>query len=154
MNLDKLKDTTAALTALKEATAKYPEDADIIGIETDLYIKQNNIAKSQEALNKLIAKDPKKELYQYLMGDTYYKQALMVQETRKKIDAKKVKEYDAATAKMAALIDQSLPFYKKAAELNPTYVPALESLKQIYAFKNDMPNYEAIKKRLDAIPAN
>ena len=152
MTLDKIKDTTAALAIIKQALVKFPDDPGLIGAETDLYITQGNIVKSQESLGKLIAKDDKNALYQYLMGDTYYKQALAVQDTRKKLDPKKTKEYDALGSKMGALIDQSLPFYKKSLELNPTYVPALETLKQIYAFKSDNVNYEAIKKRLDAIP--
>ena len=152
MTTAKLKDTTAALAIIKEGLAKYPDDATLIGIETDLYISKGDILKSQESLGKLIAKDPKNAVYQYLMGDTYYKQALLVQETRKKVDPKKVKEYDALGVKMTALIDQSLPFYKKASELNPTYRPAFETLKQIYAFKSDTVNYNDVKKKLEAIP--
>ncbi|MFI5453144.1 tetratricopeptide repeat protein [Pedobacter sp. UC225_61] len=154
MTLTNLKDTTAGLALLKEAIAKYPDDADFVGTETDIYIAKGDIAKSQEALKKLIAKDPSKAIYQYLMGDTYYKQALALQTDRSKLDPKKTKEFDAITVKMVGFIDQSLPFYKKAIELDPKLVPALESLKQIYGFKNDSANFNEIKKRLDAIPAN
>lgn len=77
-----------------------------------------------------------------------------IQDERKKIDSKKVKEFNAATAKMNELIDKSIPFYKKSLEIDPKFVPTLETLKQIYAFKNDAANYDDIKKRLDAIPAN
>jgi len=154
MTLANVKDTTAGLALLKEAIAKYPDDADFVGTETDIYIAKGDIAKSQEALKKLIAKDPSKAIYQYLMGDTYYKQALALQTDRSKLDPKKIKEFDAITAKMVGFIDQSLPFYKKAIELDPKLVPALESLKQIYGFKNDSANFNEIKKRLDAIPAN
>jgi tetratricopeptide (TPR) repeat protein len=154
MTLVNLKDTTAGLALLKEAIAKYPDDADFVGTETDIYIAKGDIAKSQEALQKLITKDASKAIYQYLMGDTYYKQALALQLDRNKLDAKKTKEFDAITAKMVAFIDQSLPYYKKALDLDPKYVPALETLKQIYGFKNDSANFNDIKKRLDAIPAN
>ena len=47
-----------------------------------------------------------------------------------------------------ALIDQSIPFYKKALETDPKYIPSLESLKIIYGFKADTKNYEDISKRL------
>jgi tetratricopeptide (TPR) repeat protein len=76
ITFDKIKDSVAGLDLLKEASAKYPDDSYFIGMETDLYIKKGDIAKSQEMLNKLIAKDPKNAIYHYLMGDTYYKQAL------------------------------------------------------------------------------
>lgn len=154
MTMANVKDTTAGLALIQEALVKFPDDADFVGMETDIYINQGNIAKSQESLKKLIAKDPSKAVYQYLMGDTYYKQALLIQDERKKIDVKKVKEFDAATAKMTALIDQSLPFYKKASELDPKFAPALETLKQIYGFKNDTANFNDVKKKLDALPQN
>ena len=152
MTLNDLKDTVGGMKLISEAMAKYPDDAELVGSQTDIYIAQGDIAKSQASLNKLIAKDGSKPVYHYLMGDTYYKQALAIQEDRKKLDTKKIKEFDALTAKMTVLIDQSLPFYKKSIELDAKFVPGLESLKQIYGFKNDNVNYEAIKKQLDAIP--
>lgn len=154
MTLIDLKDTVGALNIITEALSKYPDDPAFIGSQTDIYISQGDIAKSQQSLSKLIAKDGTKAVYHYLMGDTYYKQALLIQDDRKKLDPKKVKEFDALTAKMTVLIDQSLPYYKKSVELDSKFVPALESLKQIYAFKNDNANYEVIKKQLDAIPVN
>ena len=154
ITLDKLKDTTAAMALLDEAIAKYPDDNGLIGTQTDIYIIKGDIAKSQASLAKLIVKDPNKAVYQYLMGETYYKQALLMQEERKKIDLKKVKEFDAISAKMLALIDKSLPFYQKSHELDPKFVSTLETLKQIYGFKNDTTNFNDIKKKLDAIPQN
>ncbi len=159
ITLDKLKDTTAALVLLDEAVAKFPDDNTLIGTQTDIYIIRGDIEKSQASLTKLISKDPKKSVYQYLMGETYYKQALAMQETRNKIDPKtkdpkKLKEFDAISAKMVILIDQGLPFYKKSHELDPKFVPTLETLKQIYGFKNDTENFMDIKKKLDAIPQN
>ncbi|RYG07169.1 MAG: hypothetical protein EOO07_27910 [Chitinophagaceae bacterium] len=154
ISLDQLKDTTSALALISEASAKFPEDPQLIGIETDIYITKGDIAKSQASLTKLIAKDPNKAVYQYLMGETYYKQALGMQEARNKVDPKKVKEFDAISAKMLALIDQGLPFYKKSHDLDPKFVPTLEALKQIYGFKNDTANFTDIKKKLDAIPQN
>jgi len=147
---DKVKDTVGGSALLATAAEKYPENPYFVGMQTDLYIKQGNIAKSQEMLGKLITKDPKNAAYQYAMGDTYYKQALDLQGKRNAIDAKKKKEFDAITLKMTGFIDQALPYYKKAYELDPKMTSALENLKIIYAFKNDTPNYEATKKLLDA----
>ena len=154
ITLDKLKDTTAAMVMLDEAIVKFPDDNGLIGTQTDIYIVKGNIEKSQTSLAKLIAKDPNKAVYQYLMGETYYKQALLMQEERKKIDLKKVKEFDAISTKMMVLIDKSLPFYKKSHELDPKFVSTLETLKEIYGFKNDTTNFNDIKKKLDAIPQN
>ncbi|RZL45300.1 MAG: hypothetical protein EOP00_17755 [Pedobacter sp.] len=152
MNLDILKDTTAALETIKEAMVKYPNDGNFISAETDIYISRGDIKKSQEALTKLIASDSKNALYQYLMGNTYFNNALAVQKERDKLDQKKVKEYNAETAKVVALIDQSIPFYKKALELDANHAPTLDILTKIYAFKGDTKSYDEIKKRLDALP--
>jgi tetratricopeptide (TPR) repeat protein len=153
MTLVNVKDTVAGLALTQEAIKKYPDDVDLIGIQTDLYITKGDIAKSQESLTQLIAKNPKNPLYQYLMGDTYYKQALGIQKQRAALDTKKVKEFDALTAKMTLLINQAIPFYEKSLEINPVFVPALEVLKQVYGFKGDTAKFNDAKKRLDAIPA-
>jgi len=151
MELVNRKDTTAGLALIDEALKKFSDDPDFVGTQTDIYIVRGEIEKSQESLGKLIAKDPNKAIYQFLLGETYYKQALNVQGERQKLDTKKVKEYNALTAKMTALIDKSLPYYKKAYELDPKATHTLEALKQIYAFKNDTKSYEETKKLLDAL---
>lgn len=153
ITLSNLKDTTATLALVKEALAKYPNDGDFISVETDIYISKGDIAKSQESLNKLIANNPKNALYQYLLGTTYFNTALEIQKQRDKLDAKKVKEYNAETAKVVAMIDQSLPYFNKALELDPNHQPSLDILTRIYAFKGDTKKYDEIKKRLDALPA-
>jgi Flp pilus assembly protein TadD len=151
IELVNLKDTTAALASIDQALTKFQDDPDFVGTQTDIYIIRGEIEKSQASLGKLIAKDPNKAIYHFLLGETYYKQALNVQNERQKVDAKKVKEYNALTTKMTALIDKSLPYYKKAQELDPKATHTLEALKQIYAFKNDTKSYEETKKLLDAL---
>ncbi|RZK48284.1 MAG: hypothetical protein EOO99_10825 [Pedobacter sp.] len=151
---DLMKDTTLALSLTKEGLEKFPEDAGLVSAETDIYIARGDIEKSQSSLAKLIAKDDKKAVYHFLMGETYYKQALNMQNERNKIDVKKVKEYEAVTAKMIELIDKSLPHYRKALDLDPNFEPTLEMLKQIYGFKNDVDNFNDIKKRIDSLPKN
>jgi tetratricopeptide (TPR) repeat protein len=151
MALNNLKDTTQTLALTKEALTKFPDDPAFVGVETDIYINKGDIAKSQELLNKLIAKDNTKPIYHYLYGDTYYKQALAMQEVRNKIDQKKVKEYNEVGAKMVALIDQSIPYYKKALDLDPKFESALETLARIYAFKGDTKSYEEYNNRLKAL---
>lgn len=147
---EKIKDTVGGTALLEAALVKYPENTYFNGLQTDLFIKSGNVAKSQESLTKLIAKDGKNAAYQFAMGDTYFKQALDLQTKRNALDPKKKKEFDAITLKMTGFLDQALPFYKKAYEIDPKMTSALENLKTIYAFKNDTPNYEATKKLLEA----
>lgn len=150
--LSKQKDTTAALAVIKEASAKFPENTDWIKTETQIYIDRGDAAKSEQMLVALAAKEPNNPNYQVLLGNIYFSQALKLQTERAKIDQKKEKEFSAMTAKMNALLDKSLPFYKKALEVDSKNAGALETLKTIYAFKNDTKNYDEIKKRLDALP--
>lgn len=147
------KDTTAALETIKEAGAKFPDNPDYLKTETQIYIDRGDVSKTEEKLNALIAKEPNNATYQVLLGNISFSQALKLQEQRNKIDPKKVKEYTAMTTKMTALLDKSVPFYKKALDLDAKNRPALETLKTIYAFKNDTKSYDDIKKRLDALPA-
>jgi len=152
ITLSKQKDTTAGLAILKEAIAKYPDDAEFIKTETQIYINRGDAAKSEQMLNALATKEPNNPNYQILLGNIYFSQALKLQDTRNKIDAKKVKEFNEVTAKMNGLLDKSLPYYKKALEIDPKSAAALETLKTIYAFRNDTKNYDDVKKRLDALP--
>ncbi|MBT2561901.1 tetratricopeptide repeat protein [Pedobacter sp. ISL-68] len=150
--LAKQKDTTAALAVIKEASAKFPENTDWIKTETQIYIDRGDAAKSEQMLVALAAKEPNNPNYQVLLGNIYFSQALKLQADRNKIDPKKVKEFNEVTGRMNALLDKSLPFYKKALEVDAKNQGALETLKTIYAFRNDTKNYEDIKKRLDALP--
>ncbi|MDQ7949786.1 MAG: tetratricopeptide repeat protein [Pedobacter sp.] len=148
MDLVNLKDTTAALSVIDEALAKYPTDEYFLGINTDVYNQRGDVEKSQASLKRLIEINPNKAIYHHLYGDTYYRRALSLQEAKRKIDPKNAKEIDATTAKITALIDQSLPYYKEAVKIDPKYVPSLETLKQIYAFKGDNENFNDVKNKL------
>jgi tetratricopeptide (TPR) repeat protein len=151
MSLAEVKDTVAAIALLQEASAKYPDAENFIQIETQLYINKGDIAKSEMMLDKLIAKDPKNAIYQYLKGDVYYQQAVAIQAEKNKLDNKKVKEANALTNKITALLDKALPFYLKSTELDPKSASALEALKRIYAFKGETPKYNEVQKKIDAL---
>ncbi|MCZ4222768.1 tetratricopeptide repeat protein [Pedobacter rhodius] len=152
ITLKQQKDTTAGLALIKEASAKFPEEPSFIKTETQIYIDKGDGAKSEQMLNTLAAKEPNNATYQVLLGNIYFSQALKLQNDRNKIDGKKVKEFNEVTAKMNGLLDKSVPYYKKALDIDAKNAGALETLKTIYAFKNDTKNYDEIKKRLDALP--
>jgi predicted Zn-dependent protease len=146
-----LKDSTAAIALIQEASAKFPDDSDLIGMETDYYMKKGDLAKSQAMLTKLIEKNPTNDTYQVIMGDTYFKQATDIQDKRNKVDPKKVKEFNELGAQMKTLLDKSLPYYKAAIAINPKNEIALDKLKSIYFFKDDKTNLDAIQKQIDAL---
>lgn len=151
MSLAEVKDTVGGLAILKEASEKFPNEENFIQIETQMYINQGDVAKSEVMLDKLIAKDPNNAVYQYLKGDVYYTQAVTAQNAKNKLGAKDVKGAAAATTKITGLLDKALPYYLKASELDPKNASALEALKRIYAFKNDTAKYDEVNKRLTAL---
>lgn len=145
------KDTTAAMAAITEAKAKYPENINFITNETQIYLQKGDVDKAESTLNTLVAKQPGNATFQAALGNVYLQQALKLQGNLNKIDAKNVKVYNAAKEKRDALVEKSVPYFTKALEIDPKNVGALENLKTIYTFKNDTKNYNDIKARLDAI---
>ncbi|HMI01951.1 MAG TPA: tetratricopeptide repeat protein, partial [Pedobacter sp.] len=162
--LAEVKDSTAAIALIQEASAKFPGDNDLLGMETNYWIKKGDVAKSQEMIKKLIEKNPNSPDYQIAMGDIFFKQANDLQDTRNKlateleanktnkVDAKKSKEFEDLGVKMKGILDQAIPYYKAASALDPKSGYALDKLKSIYYFKNDKVNGDAVQKQLDALP--
>ena len=151
VTLSELKDTTAGLALIQEASAKYPDSVTFIGLQTDIYMKRGDEAKTQEFLNKLIEKSPKNAAYRVIMGDMYFKKATELQDKRNKVDPKNKKEFADLGAKMIAQLDQATPYYKAALEIDPKNADALDKLKSIYFFKDDKTNLAAIQKQIDAL---
>ena len=145
------KDTAAAMASIAEAKAKYPENINFITNETQIYLQKGDVEKAESTLNTLVTKQPNNATFQAALGNVYLQQALKIQGAMNKIDAKKVKEVNAAKDKRDALVEKSIPYFTKALSIDPKNVGALENLKTIYTFKNDTKNYNDIKARLDAI---
>jgi len=145
------KDTTAAMATITEAKAKYPENINFITSETQIYLQKGDVDKAESTLTTLVTKQPGNATFQAALGNVYLQQALKLQDNLNKIDAKKVKEYNAAKEKRDALVNKSVPYFTKALEIDPKNVGALENLKTIYTFKNDTKNYNDVKARLEAI---
>ncbi|WP_285058314.1 tetratricopeptide repeat protein [Pedobacter ginsengisoli] len=161
--LSEVKDSTTAIAIIQEASAKYPNDNDLLGMETNYWLKKGDATKSQEMIKKLIEKNPDNPDYQIAMGDIFFKQANDFQDARNelateleanktKVDVKKKKEFDDLGTKMKGILDQAIPYYKAAAELDKKSGYALDKLRSIYNFKNDKVNEAAVQKQLDALP--
>jgi len=116
------QDTATALKTLNDASAKYPNDANI---NSRLIQFNLQMGKQQEVLNKIestIASDPKNKILYYYAGITY----TQVSESAAK---SAVKEKD--PTKLAALKKtkddnqtKAVNMYKKALEIDPNYFEA------------------------------
>jgi tetratricopeptide (TPR) repeat protein len=149
--LAKQKDTVAAMALINEAKAKYPDNIAFVTSETQIHLQRGDVDKAEQTLSTLVAKEPNNASFQSALGNVYLQQALKLQGNLNKIDVKKVKEYTAAKTQRDALVEKSIPYFKKALEIDPKNVTALENLKTIYTFKNDTKSYNEIKARLDAV---
>ncbi len=80
------RDTAAALDILKKGRAAYPNDMNLVTLETDLFLA---MGKPQEALNNIkfsMEKDPKNPLYYLNMGNIYDKLANPKDQNGKDLD--------------------------------------------------------------------
>ena len=64
---------------------------------------------------------------------------------------KDVKAYNAEVKKIEEVFKQSIPFFKKAIELNPKEVEFKKPLKNLYYRLKMDADFEAIKKEIDAM---
>jgi tetratricopeptide (TPR) repeat protein len=94
-----------AVKTLGEARAKYPNDAELLRSEVNIYLADQEYAKAEQLLITLTQKDPSSEMFWYVLGITYDKLG-------KKGDEEKA--------------------YQKAIELKPTYYDARFNLGALY----------------------
>lgn len=131
------KDTTAALSIIKEGREKYPEDFDILIAETNIYLSTKQNDKAINNLTAAVEKDPMNPTIHYAVGVTY---------------AGMGKEAEAEAA------------YKQAVELKNDYFEANYNLGALYVNQaagfieqaNKLPlsatkEYDELKARADEI---
>ncbi|MFY7706496.1 MAG: tetratricopeptide repeat protein [Flavobacteriales bacterium] len=94
-----------AVKTLAEARAKYPNDSELLRSEVNIYLGDQEYAKAEQLLVALTEKDPKNEMFWYVLGITYDKLG-------KKGDEEKA--------------------YQKAIEMKPNYYDARFNLGALY----------------------
>ena len=152
MDLETLKDTTAAKMMLEEASVKFPDDMFFVTNLTDLYMKAGNTAKADALLDKLIAKEPKNPVFLRAKANGYFNQAFDLQAPIRKLeDAKKFKEADAMIKKKTEFLNLSLPLYLRVEEIAPKDEDLIKMIKQIYFVLDNKPKVEEYQKKQDAL---
>ncbi len=61
-------DYANALTAITDARKLQPDDAELLGMMIDLYVRLGRASEAKPLINEAIAKDPSNKIYQYNMG--------------------------------------------------------------------------------------
>lgn len=119
------------------------------------YVKGNldeSLGKYDDALasfDKAIEIDPTMADAYAGKGRLFYNKAVKMLEEANNV--KDIKVYNATQLKAEAVFKESVPFFKKAAELKPTEVEYKKTLKTLYYRLKMDKEFEAINKEIDAM---
>lgn len=103
-------DTASFKSTIQEGRTKYPDDANLLTQEINIYLGEGNAEGALTALNQAIEKDNNNKTLYYARGNMYEKRAEMDKENK------------------TAHIESAKADYNKAIELDPTYFDAYYNL--------------------------
>jgi Flp pilus assembly protein TadD len=140
-----------ALDPLNLAISKDDKNPELYFARANIYDKLGDNEKAKSDYQKTIDLKPVYFDAYYNMGAMYFNEAADLANKANNIPKEKEKEYDQAKVKADTKFRESLPFFEKAYELNPTDKSTLNSLKQIYSRLGDTVKYEKIKAALESL---
>lgn len=138
-----------ALEYLKAAIDREPNMAQYRYVKGNLEESIGNVDEARASFNKAIELDPTNGDAYAGIGRIYYNKAVKMLEDANNI--KDTKTYNAEQRKAEAVFKESIPFFKKAAELKPKEVEYKKTLKTIYYRLKMDADFEAISKEIDAM---
>lgn len=151
LQIETLKDTTAALSTVQEASAKYPEEMYFLANEADIYIKNGDYAKTFSMLEKLLAKEPENMNFLRIKADTYFNQAFDLQEQIRKLELeKKYAEADQVIKKKEESLKSSLPIYLQVEKAAPADKEVIQIIRNVYFALGNNEKAEEYSKKLNA----
>jgi tetratricopeptide (TPR) repeat protein len=143
------KKTQDALTYLNSAIEKEPNMPQYRYVKGNLDEAVGNYDAALASFDKAIELDPAMSDAYAGKGRLYYNKAVKMAEEANKI--KDVKLYNAESKKVDDMFKQSIPFFKKAAELNPKEIEYKKTLKTLYYRLKMDADFEAINKEIKAM---
>ena len=143
------KKVNEALTYLNGAIEKEPKVAQYLFVKGNLEESLGNFDSALGAFDKAIEIDPTIAEAHAGKGRLYYNKAVKLAEEANKI--KDAKLYNAEMKKVDEVFKQSIPFFKKAAELSPKEVEYKKTLKTLYYRLKMDADFEAINKEINAM---
>lgn len=141
--------TADALVYLNTAIEREPKMAQYRFVKGNLDESLGNTDAAIAAFDKAIELDPTLADAYAGKGRLYYNKAVKMSEVANAL--KDVKAYNAEVKKIEEVFKQSIPFFKKAIELNPKEVEFKKPLKNLYYRLKMDADFEAIKKEIDAM---
>lgn len=141
--------TKDALAYLVTAIEREPQMANYRYVKGNLDESLGNIDAALASFDKAIELDPTLTEAYAGKGRLYYNKAVKMSDEANKI--KDIKLYNAEMKKVDAVFAQSIPFFKKAAEMKPTEREYKTTLKTLYYRLKMDADFEVIKKEIDAM---
>ncbi|MDR3652654.1 MAG: tetratricopeptide repeat protein [Paludibacter sp.] len=143
------KKTNDALTYLNSAIEREPNMPQYRYVKGNLDESLGNFDEALAAFDKAIELDPTMSDAYAGKGRLYYNKAVRMSEEANKI--KDIKLYNEESKKVDDAFKLSIPFFKKAAELNPKEIEYKKTLKNLYYRLGMDADYEAINKEINAM---
>lgn len=138
-----------AIVYLNSAIEREPNRAEYQYIKGNLDESMGNIDAAMASFEKAIEIDPKLADAWAGKGRLIYNKAVQMADAANEI--KDNKKYNAAKKEADAVFEQSVPFFKKAAELKPDVREYKQTLKTLYYRLKKDKEFEAIEKELNAM---
>jgi len=141
--------TKEALTYLTTAIEREPNMAQYRYVKGNLDESIGNTAEALASFDKAIELDPTLAEAYAGKGRLYYNKAVKMSDEANNIKDNKL--YNAEMKKVDAVFKESVPYFKKAAELKPKEREYKTTLKTLYYRLKMDADFEAIKKEIDAM---
>ncbi|HLP04939.1 MAG TPA: tetratricopeptide repeat protein [Paludibacter sp.] len=138
-----------ALVYLNTAIEREPNIPQYYYVKGNLSEAQGNMEDARAAFDKAIELDPTLADAYAGIGRLYYNKAVKITENANNIKDNKL--FNAEQKKAEVVFKESLPFFKKAAELKPKDVEFKKTLKTLYYRLKMDAEFEAISKEINAM---
>ncbi len=138
-----------ALVYLNTAIEREPTMAQYRYVKGNLDESLGNLNDARVSFDKAIELEPTMADSYAGIGRLYYNKAVKMVDDANNI--KDVKLYNAELKKAESVFKESVPFFKKAAEIKPTEIEYKKTLKTLYYRLKMDTDFEAISKEIDAM---
>lgn len=136
-----------ALVYLNNAIEREPKMAQYYYVKGNLSESMGNFDEARAAFDKSLELDPKLADAYAGIGRLYYNKAVKMADAAN--DIKDIKQYNLAKKNADAVFVESIPFFKKAAEVKPEEMEYKRTLRTLYYRLKMDKEFEAIDKEMN-----
>ncbi|MEN7549501.1 tetratricopeptide repeat protein [Rapidithrix thailandica] len=156
----KTEKTDEAIANIKDALEKDPKNKPLLFNMGILYDRKGEVAKAEEYYKKTLEIDPEYYDAHYSLGALYYNEAVQIYKKINELELDSRGRYkdretgDTLEAKVKEWYTKSIPYFEKATELNASEKQIFELLSRMYNVLEMKDKYDAVQKKLEAMPEN